>query len=97
MRVRTFPGPSSAGALWASQPASTGEERAEAYRHLLASGADPCGVTTLATRSVGAPFVGCVAAGHAIAALLRHTAGESPYPVIDLNLRDLHRADVVTP
>lgn len=96
MRVRTFPGPSSAAALWAAEPASNGAVHAPAYRHLLAAGADPCGVTILATRSVGAPFVGCVAAGHAIAAILRHAAGESPYPVIDLNLRDPRRADVVT-
>lgn len=96
MRVRTFPGPSCAAALWASPPAPNGAEHAAAYRHLLAAGADPCGVTMLATRSVGAPFVGCVAAGHAIAAILRHAAGESPYPVIDLNLRDPQRSDVVT-
>jgi len=97
MRVRTFPGPSSAAALWASQSASNGAEQAAAYRHLLAAGADPCGVTTLATRSVGAPFVGCVAAGHAIAAMLRHFAGEKPYSCIDMNLRDPLRADVITP
>lgn len=96
MRVRTFPGPSSAAALWAAEPASNGAVHAAAYRHLLTAGADPCGVTTLATRSVGAPFVGCVAAGHAIAAILRHAAGESPYPVIDMNLRDPCRAEVVT-
>ena len=89
-------GPSSAAALWASQPAANGAEQVAAYRHLLAAGADPCGVTTLATRSVGAPFVGCVAAGYATAAILRHAAGESPYPVIDLNLRDPDRSDVVT-
>jgi hypothetical protein len=95
MRIRTFPGPSSAAALWAAQPTSNGVEHAAAYQHLLAAGADPCGVTMLATRSVGAPFVGCVAAGYAIAAILRHAAGESTYPVIDLNLRDPHRSDVV--
>jgi len=95
MRVRTFPGPSSASTLWASQLASTGADHAAAYRHLLAGGADPCGVTMLASRSVGAPFVGCVAAGHAIAAILRHAACESPYPVIDMNLRDPLRSEVV--
>lgn len=95
MRIRTFPGPSSAATLWASQSTWAGSEQAAAYRHLLAAGADPCGVTTLATRSVGAPFVGCVAAGHAIAALLRDAAGERPYPCIDMNLRDPDRADVV--
>jgi hypothetical protein len=50
----------------------------------------------LATRSVAAPFVGCVAAGHTVAAILRHAAGKSPYPVIDLNLRDPNRPGVVT-
>lgn len=95
MRIRTFPGPSSAATLWASQSTWAGSEQAAAYRHLLAAGADPCGVTTLATRSVGAPFVGCVAAGHAIAALLRDAAGERPYLCIDMNLRDPDRADVV--
>lgn len=97
LRVRTFPGPSSAAFLWASHPTANGVEYAAAYRHLLAAGADPCGVTTLATRSVGAPFVGCVAAGHAIAALLRHALREKPYAVIDLNLRDLRHADIVAP
>ena len=96
MRIRTFPGPSTAALLWASQPPANGAEHAAAYRHLLASGADPCGVTTLATRSVGAPFVGSVAAGHAIAALLRHALCESAYPVVDFNLRDPQRAEIVT-
>lgn len=88
MRVRTFPGPSSAAALWAAGDASPGAAQAPAYQALLASGADPCGVTTLATRAVGAPFVGCVAAGYAIAELVRRQLGGDACAVVDLNLRD---------
>lgn len=88
MRVRTFPGPSSAAALWATADVNQTTPHAPAYQALLAGGADPCGVTTLATRAVGAPFVGCVAAGYAIAELLRRQIGGASYAVIDLNLRD---------
>jgi hypothetical protein len=88
IRVRTFPGPSSAADLWAANVEATAIVTAPAYKALLASGADPCGVTTLATRSVGAPFVGCVGAGYVIAALVRRQLGLNPFAVVDLNLRD---------
>ena len=88
LRVRTFPGPSSAAELWGVAQADIGSPQAPAYQALLAAGADPCGVTTLATRAVGAPFVGCVAAAYVIAELLRRHADQVPHSVIDMNLRD---------
>lgn len=88
IRVRTFPGPSNAADLWATNAEQFEVVKAPAYQALLASGVDPCGVTTLATRSVGAPFVGCVAAGYAIAALMRRELGVDSFAVIDLNLRN---------
>lgn len=88
MRVRTFPGPSSAAALWAADTVGPDTAQAPAYQALIAGGADPCGVTTLATRAVGAPFVGCVAAGYAVAELLRRQLGGDACSVVDLNLRD---------
>lgn len=88
IRVRTFPGPSSASDLWSASVEAPDIVKAPAYKALLASGADPCGVTTLATRSVGAPFVGCVGAGYVIAALMRRQLGLEPFAVVDLNLRD---------
>lgn len=96
IRVRTFPGPSRAAELWAANVDAPNSVNAPAYKYLLASGADPCGVTTLATRSVGAPFVGCIAAGYVIAALMRRQLGFCPFAVVDLNLRDPAACDVVT-
>lgn len=95
IRVRTFPGPSSAADLWAANVDAPDIATAPAYKALLASGADPCGVTTLATRSVGAPFVGCVSAGYVIAALIRRQLGVNPFAVVDLNLRDPMACDAV--
>jgi hypothetical protein len=95
IRVRTFPGPSSAADLWATNEVSSDNIKAPAYKALLASGADPCGVTTLATRSVGAPFVGCVGAGYVIAALMRRHLGLDPFAFVDLNLRDPAACDAV--
>lgn len=96
MRLRTFPGPSSAAQLWAAPDGGASSSvSAPAYRTLLAQGADPCGVTTLATRAVGAPFVGCVAAGYVVAELLRRQIGGQGYAVVDLNLRDPGAMQVV--
>ena len=96
MRLRTFPGPSSASQLWAAPDGGASSSvSAPAYRALLAQGAEPCGVTTLATRAVGAPFVGCVAAGYAIAELLRRQIGGQRCAVVDLNLRDPAAMQVV--
>ena len=88
IRVRTFPGPSKAAALWAAEAGGADIAYAPAYRALLARGVDPCGVTTLATRAVGAPFVGCVAAGYVIAEALRRQAAGPRHAVVDINLRD---------
>lgn len=95
IRIRTFPGPSSAASLWAVDFNEQDNVKAPAYKALLASGADPCGVTTLATRSVGAPFVGCVASGYVIASLMRRQLGLDPFAVVDLNLRDPARRDAL--
>lgn len=94
-RVRTFPGPSSAADLWASDVDVSGTVRAPAYQSLLALGADPCGVTMLATRSVGAPFVGCVGAGYVVAALMRRKLALPPFAVIDMNLRNPSACDAL--
>lgn len=87
IRIRSFPGPSSAAALWAADGNIAGA-LAPAYQDMVERGADPCGVATLASRAVGAPFVGCVAAGFALAELLRTSVGQMPHAVIDMNLRD---------
>lgn len=94
IRVRTFPGPSEAAQIWAVDNIATNSSQATAYKALLAAGADPCGVTMLATRAVGAPFVGCVAAAFVVAEFMRHEMGARPTGFIDLNLRNPHEIDV---
>lgn len=94
LRVRGFPGVSAAASIWSEDAAQKPSPLAAAYQQLLSEGVDPCGVTTLATRSVGAPFVGCYAAALVIAELLRRRAGEQGRNVIDVNLRAPDRADV---
>jgi hypothetical protein len=96
MRLRTFPGPSKAADLWAVPDAATADQPqlTKAYQDLVAKGADPCGVTTLATRAVGAPFVGCVAAGYALAEIARREMGGAGTTFIDLNLREPQRQEV---
>lgn len=87
IRIRSFPGPSSAATLWAAD-GNGSAALAPVYEDMVARGADPCGVTTLASRAVGAPFVGCVAAGFALAELLHASHGRAPHALIDLSLRD---------
>lgn len=96
MRLRTFPGPSRAADLWATplDAAAAEPQLAKAYQDMVAKGADPCGVTTLATRSVGAPFVGCVAAGYVLAEVARREQGGAGATFIDLSLREPQRQEV---
>jgi hypothetical protein len=62
-----------------------------AYRALAAAGMDDCGLTTLAGRSVGAPFVGATAAALVVAEAIRMAMGAHSYAVIDATLRGLER------
>jgi hypothetical protein len=93
IRVRMFPGPATAATLWAA-PAETGvASMAPAYRKLIDEGADLCGVTTLAARAVGAPFVGCVAAGYVLAERIRRQIGGQHLGFVDLSLREPRRME----
>jgi hypothetical protein len=62
------------------------------YRALADAGADECGLTMLAGRTVGAPFVGAITGSLVIAEAIRTAIGVHSYAVIDANLRGLaHR------
>ena len=87
IRVRTFPGPAKAADLWVSQADELSTLTAPAYRALLAAGADACGVTQLATRAVGAPFVGSVAAAYVLAEICRAQVQGQRNAVVDMNLK----------
>jgi hypothetical protein len=87
LRVRGFPGTSAADQIWAADGKERPPQLAPAYQALLRTGSEPCGVTTLATRSVGAPFVGCYAAAILVSELIRRQAGLPGSNVLDVSLR----------
>lgn len=90
IRLRSFPGASAAAEIWAADQTAMAVQ-APAYEALLHSHADACGVAMLASRAVGAPFVGCVAAAFALAAAMSASAGRPVASLVDLNLRDPQR------
>ncbi len=87
LRVRTFPGSVAASRLWTHDPVGHANLAAPAYQALLTGGQGLCGVTTLSTRAVGAPFVGCYAAALVVAELMRREHGVQPHEVLSVNLR----------
>jgi hypothetical protein len=99
MRVHTLPGSRAASAIW-NGPDDHGAddipERA-AYRKMLNEGVlDQCGVTLLAGKAVGAPFVGAVAASLVMAEVIRLLHGGPVHQVLDLDLHGLdHRSAVL--
>jgi len=95
-RTHVFPGSRKARDIW-NGAGDAGEVRIDlpAYEALAASGLDRCGLTQLAGRTVGAPFVGAVAAAVGVAELLRLVNGANAYEVVDGHLRDLNYRTVV--
>jgi len=77
MSIHTFPASRSAGEIWSRQAvlASENFERMPAYQALKEAGMDRCGLTQLASRTVGVPFVGLIAGCLVIAELLRRLHG----------------------
>jgi hypothetical protein len=75
--LHTFPASRSARELWSRHVGGNadGPENMPAYQHLKAAGMDACGLTQLASRTVGVPFVGVVAACLALSELLRRLHG----------------------
>jgi hypothetical protein len=88
IRLHTLPASRPASQIWRSVQADDQVEDRPAYKGMLASGAlDRCGVTLLAGRAVGAPFVGAVAATLAISEVLRLLHGGAVHELIDLDLK----------
>ena len=98
-RTHTFPGARKAHDLWAANSESSGHRLdLPAYKNLAAKGFDRCGLTQLAGRTVGAPFVGAIAATLVIAEALRIANGAHCYDIVDAHLRDIsHRSIVQAP
>lgn len=95
MRLHMFPGPNAATDIWRNKFDHQENSLAPAYRDLLDVTEDECGVTQLASRSVGTPYVGVFAASLVLAELIRSLHGGNQYSVIDLCLRDMKGRSVV--
>ena len=97
MRLHTLPGSKKATELWkAEAPIQEDLTGRAAYRGLLTGGAlDRCGVTLLAGKAVGAPFVGAVAASLAVSEVLRQLHGGPLHQLIDLDLQCIEHRTVV--
>ena len=100
MRLHSLPGPRSTAELWKPK-SGIGEElvKQRAYQNLLSHGElDRCGVTLLAGKAVGAPFVGAVASCLALSEVLRLLHGGPAHQLLDLDLEAIeHRTVVVHP
>ena len=91
MRLHTLPSSRPSAEIW-KKTAPVGEtvEDRPAYARLMAEGTlDQCGMTMLAGKAVGAPFVGSVAAALALSEVLRLLHGGSVHQMIDLDLLSL--------
>ena len=89
-RMHTFPASKSAESYWGQK---LGKEDIEkliqkpAYQNLHGRGLDRCGLTELAGRSIGAPFVGAIASALVVSETLRIVNGGDVIEVIDGDLR----------
>ena len=75
--MHTFPASRPAEELWSRPVAATDDnfEDRPAYQALRHEGMDECGLAQLASRTVGVPFVGLIAAALAVSELLRRLHG----------------------
>ena len=90
MRLHTLPGPRPAAQIWSPAARTETVEDRPAYKRLLREGTlDQCGMTLLAGKAVGAPFVGAVAATLVLSEILRHLHGGWVHQMIDLDLLGL--------
>jgi len=99
-RMHTFPASKSAVSYWGSKLDKDDAGKLiqqPAYQDLHGRGLDQCGLTELAGRSVGAPFVGAIASTLVIAEVLRMLNGGDAIEVIDGDLRSLPTLNKVIP
>ncbi|HEY4261728.1 MAG TPA: hypothetical protein VGM98_16275 [Schlesneria sp.] len=97
LRLHTFPASTTARSKWGGTETVSNRSLADSsvYQMLASEGMDECGLVLLATRSVGAPFVGTVAAALVISEILRFLNGGNMIEVLDLTLRDPNTRSLV--
>ncbi|MDI1345483.1 MAG: hypothetical protein PSV22_15480 [Pseudolabrys sp.] len=93
--LHTFPAARLARDIWQNTTTGEAEISQPAYRDLLGAGGDRCGTVRLAGRSIGAPFVGAVAAALVVAEFMRLAMGAHRTEVISCHLRDLDGRAVI--
>ena len=90
MRLHVLPGRRSAADIWKQTSEGEKVEERPAYAKLIEDGVlDRCGMTLLASKAVGAPFVGSIAATLALSEVLRLLHGGTVYQLIDVDLLGL--------
>lgn len=96
LRLHTLPGPRSAAEIWKGEDRGEHADKCLAYHKMLIDGnLDRCGITLLAGKAVGAPFVGAVASCLVLSEVLRLLHGGAIHQVIDLDLQSLeHRSAI---
>lgn len=96
IRLHTLPASRSAAEIWKAEDNSEDVEERLAYQKMLRDGdLDQCGMTLLAGRAVGAPFVGSVASCLALSEVLRLLHGGPMHHVIDLDLLSVEHRSVL--
>lgn len=87
IRIHTFPGAKNPRDLWAPGAQREVNTETPAYGDLKSRGLDQCGVTLLAGKAVGAPFVGMTAASLCLAEILRFLHDGRLFAVHELDLK----------
>lgn len=96
LRLHTLPGSRRSVDMWKTTQTAEDVAGRAAYRRLLEAGAlDQCGVTLLAGKAVGAPFVGAVAATLAVSQVLRLLHGAPIDQLVDLDLQSVEHRLIV--
>jgi hypothetical protein len=96
--IHTFPASRSAEEIWSRQ-VGQGDKSLEdmpAYKALKKQGMDSCGLAQLASRTVGVPFVGVIAACLVIAELLRRLNGGSAFELVSGSVAALEDVETIT-
>jgi hypothetical protein len=96
IRLHTLPGSRTAADIWRATSKQEDLTDRAAYQKMLRDGQlDRCGVTLLAGKAVGAPFVGAVAACLVVGEVLRLLNGGRLSQLIDLDLQSVEHLTVV--
>ncbi len=97
IRLHTLPGPRPAAELWRGGGTAENTQERAAYQRLLQNQElDRCGVTLLAGKAVGAPFVGSVAACLVLSEVLRLLHDGPLHHVLELDLQSVEQRTVVS-